>query len=55
MRATAESNPTSGTNPPDRNKRTKIGAVAAIIVVLCLLPVFTDSTYTLHIFILTFI
>jgi branched-chain amino acid transport system permease protein len=55
MRDTAESNPASATNLPGWSKRAKIGAVATIIVVLCLLPVLTDSTYTLHIFILTFI
>jgi branched-chain amino acid transport system permease protein len=39
----------------DRNKRAKLGALVGFIVALCLLPMFTSSTYTLHIFILTFI
>jgi branched-chain amino acid transport system permease protein len=39
----------------DRNKRAKLSALVGSIVALCLLPVFTSSTYTLHIFILTFI
>jgi branched-chain amino acid transport system permease protein len=41
--------------PSDRNKRAKLSGVAGFIVILCLLPVFSSSTYTLHIFILTFI
>jgi branched-chain amino acid transport system permease protein len=39
----------------DRNKRAKLSATVGFIVALCLLPVFTSSSYTLHIFILTFI
>jgi branched-chain amino acid transport system permease protein len=40
---------------PDPNKRAKLSAMVGFIVALCLLPVFTSSPYTLHIFILTFI
>ena len=40
---------------PDRGRRAKLSAVGASIVVLGLLPVFVNSAYTLHIFILTFI
>jgi branched-chain amino acid transport system permease protein len=41
--------------PPGRNKRAKLSATVGFIVLLCLLPVFLSSSYTLHIFILTFI
>ncbi len=41
--------------PPDRRRRAKLSAVAGSVAVLCLLPVFVSSSYTLHIFILTFI
>jgi branched-chain amino acid transport system permease protein len=38
-----------------RGKRGKLLAIAGFIAALCLLPVFTSSSYTLHIFNLTFI
>jgi branched-chain amino acid transport system permease protein len=41
--------------PLGRNKRAKLSATVGFIVLLCLLPVFLSSSYTLHIFILTFI
>ena len=41
--------------PSDRGRRAKLCAIGASIVVLGLLPVFVNSAYTLHIFILTFI
>jgi branched-chain amino acid transport system permease protein len=41
--------------PPGRNRRAKLIATVGCVVVLCLLPIFTSSSYTLHILILTFI
>jgi len=41
--------------PQDRNRRAKLSAIGGSLVVLGLLPVFISSSYTLHIFILTFI
>jgi branched-chain amino acid transport system permease protein len=41
--------------PPGRNRRAKLGTIGGFLVVLCLLPIFTSSSYTLHILILTFI
>ena len=38
-----------------RNRRANFSIVVGFIIVLCLLPIFTSSYYTLHIFILTFI
>jgi branched-chain amino acid transport system permease protein len=55
MRDTGESRPISAALPPDWNRRAKLFATVACVVALCLLPVFATSTYTLHIFILTFI
>lgn len=45
----------SAADQPDGSKRGKIAGIAGAILVLCLLPLFSDSSYTLHIFILTFI
>ena len=55
MNNDAVSQPKSAGAPSDGNRRAKLGAIGASIVVLGLLPVFVDSPYTLHIFILTFI
>ncbi len=55
MNSIAMSQPMSAGALSDRNKRAKLSALVGFIVALCLLPVFTSSTYTLHIFILTFI
>lgn len=55
MNSIAMSQPMSAGVRSDRNKRAKLGALVGFIVALCLLPMFTSSTYTLHIFILTFI
>jgi len=41
--------------PQDRNRRAKLSAIGGSLVVLGLLPVFISPSYTLHIFILTFI
>ncbi len=54
MNNEAAPQPSSAGVRSHRNKRARLGAIAAIIVALCLLPVLTSSTYTLHIFILTF-
>jgi branched-chain amino acid transport system permease protein len=60
-----ENNPISQSTSPneasfieattDRRKRGTLLIIAGFIAALCLLPVFTDSSYTLHIFNLTFI
>jgi branched-chain amino acid transport system permease protein len=55
MNNDAVSQPKSAGAPPVGSRRAKLGAIGASIVVLALLPVFVDSPYTLHIFILTFI
>jgi branched-chain amino acid transport system permease protein len=55
MNNDAVSQPMSAGAAPDRGRRAKLSAVGASIVVLGLLPVFVNSAYTLHIFILTFI
>ncbi|MGD0918587.1 MAG: branched-chain amino acid ABC transporter permease [Thermodesulfobacteriota bacterium] len=39
----------------NRRKWAKLAATGGFIIILCLLPVFLSSSYTLHIFILTFI
>jgi branched-chain amino acid transport system permease protein len=55
MNNSAVSQPMSAGVRSNRNKRAKLSALVGFIVALCLLPVFTSSIYTLHIFILTFI
>ena len=55
MKDKAVSEPMSAGVRSDRNKRAKLTTLVGFIVVLCLLPIFTSSSYTLHIFILTFI
>ena len=55
MNNDAVSQPMSAGAPSDRGRRAKLCAIGASIVVLGLLPVFVNSAYTLHIFILTFI
>ena len=55
MNNDAVSQPKSAGAPSDGNRRAKLCAIGASIVVLGLLPVFVNSAYTLHIFILTFI
>jgi len=55
MNNDAVSQPMSAGAPSDRGRRAKLCAVGASIVALGLLPVFVSSSYTLHIFILTFI
>ena len=55
MNNDAVSQPKSAGAPPDGNRRAKLSAIGGSLVVLGLLPVFVNSAYTLHIFILTFI
>ena len=55
MRDDTVPQPISAGVPQDRRKRAKLTAIGVFVLILCLLPVFTSSSYTLHIFILTFI
>ena len=55
MNNDAVSQPKSSGAPTYGGRRAKLCAIGASIVALGLLPVFVDSPYTLHIFILTFI
>jgi branched-chain amino acid transport system permease protein len=49
------SKPISARAQLDGRKWAKLAAIGGFIAILCLLPMFTSSSYTLHIFILTFI
>ncbi len=55
MNNNAASEPVPAGVLSDRNKQAKLSVMVGFIVALCLLPMFTSSSYTLHIFILTFI